>query len=244
MPVAPVPPMPRFDGRAPGAHLRACRGMLGLGLNQLHERTRIRHHHLDRIEREDYAQLPPEFYLQADVRQVARALGLPDGARIAECMVLRAREFAKASARPGPFRPPTRGRGESVPSASELVAAVDFEPELDGFVEVDSGASGRETATGTIRAPKACAMEVPARGGDPASAVPKASPGSDSTNATIAALLHREEGVGFATALSHLVARAPGAEAARAVASESEGDRSRSRRGPPTRRRRRRRLRR
>ncbi len=254
-----TPPMPRFDGRAPGAHLRACRELLGLALNQLHERTRIRHHYLEGIEREDFAQLPPEFYLQAYVRQMALALDLPDAERIAESMVLRAREFA--AARKGLRAAPTDAGGgdaprEEVPSACELVAAVDFEPELEGFASpVEGGTPVSEvpvrSAPDRPPEPEGAAPVAPG----PANAVPRAPKASadagatkptegevaaagDSTNSTIAALLQREEGVGFARALARLHATDPAREV------EHEAQAGRVRAAPPARRRRRRRLRR
>jgi flagellar biosynthesis protein FlhG len=126
------PSMPAFDGDAPGAHLRACRELLGLTLNQLHERTRIRQHHLERIEREQYEQLPPEFYLQAYARLVADALDLPDGEWIAACLVRRARETRATPGRAAtPASPPSAADRPSVPSAADLVAGFDFEPELE-----------------------------------------------------------------------------------------------------------------
>jgi hypothetical protein len=153
---SPPPRMPAFDGISPGRHLRGCRELLGMTLNQLHERTRIRHHHLEGIESEQYAVLPPDFYLRAYVRQIAEVLQLVDGERIAECLLSRARERRPPPPRPGSASPPATPRtAPPVPKTEELLAIIDFEPELEGF----SRSFGRSSshAVKTPRAPRASA---------------------------------------------------------------------------------------
>ena len=149
---SPRPPMPRFDGIDPGPHLRACRELLGMTLHELHERTRIRHHHLERIEAEQFAALPPDFYLREYVRQIAEVLGLPDGPRLARRFVERARER-----RPGPGKEPApapsvaaaprrASAAPPVPRTEELIAILDFEPELEGFARSFGRGSARPVA--------------------------------------------------------------------------------------------------
>ena len=70
------PSLPRLDVSDPGGYLRRCREHLGVPIEVLSRRIRIRR--LDRIENEYFAELPPEPYLQDHVRQYARALGVPE----------------------------------------------------------------------------------------------------------------------------------------------------------------------
>ncbi len=75
--VAPArPALPRLDVSDPGGYLRRCREHLGLPIEVLSRRTRIRR--LDRIEDERFVELPPEPYLKDHVRQYARALGVAE----------------------------------------------------------------------------------------------------------------------------------------------------------------------
>jgi len=127
-PVAPAPaapPLPAFDGTSPGRHLRRCRERQGLDLAELHERTRIRHRHLESIEAERFDALPPDLYLREYVRQVAQALGLPDAALVVQRYIERARAGRDVSAPLPPVQRP-------VPSTEDLTALFDDEPELDG----------------------------------------------------------------------------------------------------------------
>jgi flagellar biosynthesis protein FlhG len=129
--------VPLFGGADPGRHLRLCRELQNLTLAQLHERTCIRYRHLESIEAERYDALPPDFYLLGYVRQIAEALGAPDGEAIARAFLERARKARAAGAaasRPAtPSSPVGRpaARRTVVPQVGELMALCDFEPELD-----------------------------------------------------------------------------------------------------------------
>jgi flagellar biosynthesis protein FlhG len=123
-----APRLPAFDGSSPGRHLRRCRERQGLDLAELHERTRIRHRHLESIEVERFDALPGDFYLRAYVRQVAQALGLPDAEAIAQRFV----ECARAGREVAAPQPPAR---RPVPSTEELMALFDDELELGGRLE-------------------------------------------------------------------------------------------------------------
>ena len=68
--------LPPVDQENPGGFLRRCRELLGVDLEDLTERTRIRG--LDRIEAERFDELPPPPHLNNFVSQYARALGLHD----------------------------------------------------------------------------------------------------------------------------------------------------------------------
>ncbi len=78
---APGPSLPRLDVSDPGGYLRRCREHLGLPIEVLSQRIRIRR--LDRIEDERFAELPSEPYLKEHVRQYARALGVPEAEAVA-----------------------------------------------------------------------------------------------------------------------------------------------------------------
>ena len=95
----PPPPPPRArDLNWPGRSLRRCREHLGLSVRDLEKRTRIRH--LEAIEAERYSDLPPEPYLEAQVRSYAEVLGIRDA-------VLLAARFAQAARKTQPV--PRRG---------------------------------------------------------------------------------------------------------------------------------------
>jgi flagellar biosynthesis protein FlhG len=68
--------LPPVDAEHPGAYLRRCRELLGMSLEDLTERTRIRG--LERIEDERFDELPPPPHLNNFVLQYARALGIRD----------------------------------------------------------------------------------------------------------------------------------------------------------------------
>ncbi len=79
---SPVPPpraaarpeLPVIDLAQPGASLRRCREQLGLSLNEITERTRIRG--LEWIENEKFDRLPAELYLKSYLLTYARELGI------------------------------------------------------------------------------------------------------------------------------------------------------------------------
>jgi flagellar biosynthesis protein FlhG len=79
---SPVPPpraaarpeLPAIDFAEPGATLRRCREQLGLSLNEITERTRIRG--LEWIENEKFDRLPAELYLKSYLLTYARELGI------------------------------------------------------------------------------------------------------------------------------------------------------------------------
>jgi hypothetical protein len=125
---APLPELPSPIRRtSPGRYLRERREQLGLDLQALHERTRIRHRHLEAIEAERFAALPQGVILREYVRQVADALGVADPAEHARLFIERARnaqfaaEFARAIPRRASARPAAPVR--EVPSARELAPA-------------------------------------------------------------------------------------------------------------------------
>jgi flagellar biosynthesis protein FlhG len=127
---APAAALPPFvTGSSPGRFLRECRERLGLDLAALHERTRIRHRHLEAIEAEQFALLPTDVYLREYVRQLARALGATDADLIADQLVARARAKREAGARPPAPAPPAPV--SEVPSSEVLIAAIGDDPELD-----------------------------------------------------------------------------------------------------------------
>jgi flagellar biosynthesis protein FlhG len=97
-PRPPPPPLPAIDLEWPGRSLRRCREHLGLSLRDAEERSRIRH--VAAIEAERYSDLPPEPYLEAQVRSYAEVLGIRDA-------VLLAARFAQAARKTQPV--PRRG---------------------------------------------------------------------------------------------------------------------------------------
>jgi flagellar biosynthesis protein FlhG len=68
--------LPPFDPSAPGAYLRRCREALGVSLQEMIERTRIRA--LPQIEKERFDELPPEPYLRGYLLSYAQELGVTD----------------------------------------------------------------------------------------------------------------------------------------------------------------------
>lgn len=120
------PRLPRFDGRSPGRYLRMCRERLGLELAALHERTRIRHHFLASLEAERFDALPSDLHLREYARQFAQALGVVEPERLAQRVV----ECAQAR-RSGA---PVAAEPFALPSAEDLLALFDDEPELDDLV--------------------------------------------------------------------------------------------------------------
>ncbi len=84
------PAFPALDLSRPGLYLRRCRERLGLSLQQVYSRTRIRS--LDSIEKELFVLLPPEPYVRGFVLQYARLLGIGDADRLAQSYVTRYRQ--------------------------------------------------------------------------------------------------------------------------------------------------------
>jgi flagellar biosynthesis protein FlhG len=78
-----------IDLDAPGAALRKRREELGLRLEALTQRTRIRC--LEGIEMECFDQLPPEPYIRGFVQQYAQVLGISEHERLAESFIARYR---------------------------------------------------------------------------------------------------------------------------------------------------------
>ncbi len=132
-------PPPLHPAAMLGRYLRERREQLGLDLRALHERTRIRHHYLEAIEAERFAALPPDVFLREYVRQVAHALGISDPVEYARRFVAKAHasrcgvamaSAVVASAAPAP-RASTPPAARPIPSADELLAAFDDEPEIE-----------------------------------------------------------------------------------------------------------------
>ena len=141
---APLPPplAPRRGTCDPGRDLRERREQLGLELAALHERTRIRHRHLESIERERFDALPADVIVREYVRQIAAALDLPDPEGHARMFIEKARasrtlrpvevaevlpaEDADAKIDPVAARPAPH----TLPSAEVLLAEFDYEPEI------------------------------------------------------------------------------------------------------------------
>jgi flagellar biosynthesis protein FlhG len=73
--------LPPLDLAQPGAYLRRCREQLGLSLNEMVERTRIRV--LDHIESERFELLPTELYLKSYLLTYARELGVVESGWLA-----------------------------------------------------------------------------------------------------------------------------------------------------------------
>ncbi|GAA4698912.1 hypothetical protein GCM10023226_41940 [Nocardioides nanhaiensis] len=110
-----------------GPQLAGARTRLGLTVDQLSERTRIRPHVIEALEVDDFAPCGGDFYARGHLRTLARILGVDAEPllatyteRYADAPIDPRRVFAAelASARGGALRP-TRG-----PSWSVLVAAV------------------------------------------------------------------------------------------------------------------------
>ena len=78
-----------IDLEQPGASLRRRRIELALELPEIQARTHIRH--LEHIENEAFAMLPPEVYVRGYVLQYARALGIRDADALATHFVERYR---------------------------------------------------------------------------------------------------------------------------------------------------------
>jgi len=79
--------LPPFDAKAPGTYLRRCREALGIPLQEMIERTRIRA--LEHIETERFEQLPPEPYLRGYLLSYAQELGVTDLARLVAAYLAR-----------------------------------------------------------------------------------------------------------------------------------------------------------
>lgn len=111
-----------------GPELAAARGRLGLSVDQLAERTRIRPHVIESIEVDDFAPCGGDFYARGHLRTLARVLGVDAGPllasydeRYADAPIDARRVFEAdlATGADGPIRG-TRGG----PNWSVLVAAV------------------------------------------------------------------------------------------------------------------------
>ncbi|MGO9831563.1 MAG: helix-turn-helix domain-containing protein [Myxococcaceae bacterium] len=99
-PSAPAPERPRMPELPPdvefnGELLRQVREARGLTLQQLAERTRIGRSHLERVEADRYADLPPSVYLRGILVNLARELKL-DATRVSKSYLL----LAARSGRP------------------------------------------------------------------------------------------------------------------------------------------------
>lgn len=92
-----APKLPALDLEHPGRSLRRCREHLRLSLREMEERTRIRH--LDAIECERHLELPPDPYLEAQVRSYAEALGSPEADVLARQFVAAFRQERTARSR-------------------------------------------------------------------------------------------------------------------------------------------------
>jgi hypothetical protein len=88
-PASPHRSLPPLDLAEPGAYLRRCRERLGLTLNEMTERTRIRV--LDHIESERFEMLPPEPYLRGYLLSYAQELGVPEIGRLVASYLVRRR---------------------------------------------------------------------------------------------------------------------------------------------------------
>ncbi len=88
-----LPPDVEFNGEL----LRQVREARGLTLQQVAERTRIGRSHLERVEADRYADLPPSVYLRGILMNLARELKL-DAARVSKSYLL----LAARSGRPQP----------------------------------------------------------------------------------------------------------------------------------------------
>jgi hypothetical protein len=91
-PPAPAPDRPRMPDLPPDAEfngelLRQVREARGLTLQQLAERTRIGRAHLEKVEADRYADLPPPVYLRGILVSLARELKL-DAARVSKSYML------------------------------------------------------------------------------------------------------------------------------------------------------------
>jgi flagellar biosynthesis protein FlhG len=125
---------------SPGRYLRERREQLGLDLNALNQRTKIRHRHLEAIEAERFADLPEDVILREYVRQVAHALGIADPVQHARVFVEKARAtqspasiaFARALHRTAGAAPVAPPASAEHPSAEALLAGFDYEPEIEG----------------------------------------------------------------------------------------------------------------
>jgi flagellar biosynthesis protein FlhG len=83
-----IPPGPPPDAaEEPGAHLRHHRLRSGLLLAQVAEEIKVRSTLLDKLEHEQFGQLPAPVYVRGFVVQFARALGLPQPEEIARAYV-------------------------------------------------------------------------------------------------------------------------------------------------------------
>ena len=139
-PLAAKPAPAPHGGAFPGRYLRERREQLGLELAALHERTRIRHRHLEAIEAERFDALPPELIVREYVRQIAAALDLADPTEHARMFVEKARKWA-ATAAAREVAPAARALSRAracpapreLPSADALLAEFDYEPETEAF---------------------------------------------------------------------------------------------------------------
>ncbi len=101
-PAVPPPELPRMPELPPdvefnGELLRQVREARGLTLQQLAERTRIGRSHLERVEADRYADLPPSVYLRGILMNLARELKL-DATRVSKSYLL----LAARAGRPEP----------------------------------------------------------------------------------------------------------------------------------------------
>ena len=70
--------LPALNGAEPGAYLKHCRELLQLDLSDVYRTTKIPS--LERLERQQFDELPPATYVKGYVVQYAEALGLADAA--------------------------------------------------------------------------------------------------------------------------------------------------------------------
>jgi hypothetical protein len=149
---------PPYRGTTPGRYLRRRREELHLELAALHERTKIRHRHLEAIEAERFDELPPEVIVSEYVRQIAQALDVADPVGHARMFVEKARAcrdlpmpraprcerlaatrsavsaaFARAMSRVASPRTAREVPERELPSAEALLADFDYEPEIEAF---------------------------------------------------------------------------------------------------------------
>jgi flagellar biosynthesis protein FlhG len=152
------PLAPPYRGTTPGRYLRRRREELHLELAALHERTKIRHRHLEAIEAERFDELPPEVIVSEYVRQIAQALDVADPVGHARMFVEKARAcrdlpmpraprcerlaatrsavsaaFARAMSRVASPRTAREVPERELPSTEALLADFDYEPEIEAF---------------------------------------------------------------------------------------------------------------
>lgn len=112
---APPPSLPDDDGGGSlGDWLKRARERRGLTLERIAIETRIPRRHLEALERDNLAAMPPGFYCRAQIRAYARAVGADEGGALARLQSVTQASAPAAAARSIPRTEELTFRGRPV----------------------------------------------------------------------------------------------------------------------------------